>query len=229
MAAARHGSRGDEKRGDQAAVSRLRLIVETRKRGDLEPGLAHGGARAAPRVSFAEAVLRGASGAWHQDAAMGELELTRTPGDRRLCALADVGTVRLKGWASRAARAEANGRTWEIARRGLWRPVVEATDGAGRTVGQFRARSVRSGGTLRWIDRELMLRPASRWRERYALADGDHELAVFEGKGWGRRPVKITVDDPRAPDPGLLLFAAFVVRGLGEDASAAAGATASGA
>ena len=42
MAAARHASRGDEKRGDQAAVSPLRLIVETRKRGDLEPGLAHG-------------------------------------------------------------------------------------------------------------------------------------------------------------------------------------------
>jgi hypothetical protein len=65
---------------------------------------------------------------------------------------------------------------------------VEATDGAGRTVGQFRARSVRRGGTLRWIDRELMLRPASRWRERYALADGDHELAVFEaGAGAGGR------------------------------------------
>lgn len=140
MAAARHASRGDEKRGDQAAVSPLRLIVETRKRDDLEPGLAHGGARAAPRVSFAEALLRGACGAWHHDAAMGELELTRTPGDRRLYVLADVGTVRLKGWASRAARAEANGRTWEIARRGLWRPVVEATDGAGRAVGQFRAR-----------------------------------------------------------------------------------------
>jgi hypothetical protein len=30
---------------------------------------------------------------------MGELELTRRPGDRRLYALADVGTVRLKGWA----------------------------------------------------------------------------------------------------------------------------------
>jgi hypothetical protein len=42
MAAARHASRGDEKRGDQAAVSPLRLIVETRKRGDLEPGLAGG-------------------------------------------------------------------------------------------------------------------------------------------------------------------------------------------
>jgi hypothetical protein len=51
-----------------------------------------------------------------------------------------------------------------------------------------------------------MLRPASRWRERYALAEDDHELAAFEGKGWGRRRVKVTVDDPRALDPGLLLF-----------------------
>ncbi len=136
---------------------------------------------------------------------MGELELTRTPGERQLYALADIGTVLLKSWASRAARAEANGRTLEIARRGLWGPAVEATDGAGRTVGQFRARSVRRGGALRWIDRELMLRPTS------------------------RRPVKITVDGPSALDPGFLLFAAFVVRGLGEDASAAAGATASGA
>jgi hypothetical protein len=35
--------------------------------------------------------------------------------------------------------------------------------------------------------------------------------------------VKVTVDDPAALDPGLLLFAAFVVRGLAEDASSAAG------
>ena len=46
--------------------------------------------------------------------------------------------------------------------------------------------------------RELALRPASRWRERYALADGDHELAVFDGRGWGRRPVTVVVDDPAA-------------------------------
>ena len=75
---------------------------------------------------------------------------------------------------------------------------------------------------------QLMLRPASRWRERHALADGDRELAVFEGKGWGRRPVKVTTDDPAALDPGLLLFAAFLVRGLAEDAGAAAVTTSSG-
>jgi hypothetical protein len=80
---------------------------------------------------------------------------------------------------------------------------------------------------LRWAGRELELRAASTWRARYALADRDRELAVLDGKSWGRRPVKITVDDLGALDPGLLLFAAFVVRGLAEDAGgdAAAGAS----
>ncbi len=158
---------------------------------------------------------------------MRELELTRSAEDRRLYELAGVGTVRLKGWASRAAGAEANGRSWEIARRGLFQVTVEATDETGEMVGRFRARGLRRGGSLSWVDRELVLRPASHWRQRYALADGDRELAVLEGKGWGRRPVKVSVDDPSALDPGLLLFAAFVVRGLAEDASAAVGAASS--
>ena len=66
------------------------------------------------------------------------------------------------------------------------------------------------------------MRPASSWRDRYALADGDRELAILEGKSWGRRPVKFALDDPEAVDAGLLLFAAFVVRGLAEDAGASA-------
>jgi hypothetical protein len=102
------------------------------------------------------------------------------------------------------------------------RRVIQATDAAGTAVGEFEPRALRRGGTLRWAGRELALRPASHWRERYALADGDHELAILDGKGWGRRPVKVTVDDPEAVEPGLLLFAVFVVRGLAEDAGAAA-------
>ena len=76
-------------------------------------------------------------------------------------------------------------------------------------------------------ERDLVLRPASAWRERYALAEGDNELALFDGAGWGRRPVKVTVDDPAALDAGLLLFAAFVVRRLAEDAGSSAAATTS--
>jgi hypothetical protein len=38
--------------------------------------------------------------------------------------------------------------------------------------------------------------------------------------------VKVAVDEPSAIDPGLLLFAVFIVRGLAEDAGAAAGSAA---
>jgi hypothetical protein len=153
-----------------------------------------------------------------------DLELTRTPGDRRLYTVDGVGTLRLTGFASRGAVAVAGGSTWRIARRGFWRRVIEATDSGGAVVGAFEPRGLRRGGLVRWAGRELALRPASSWRERYALAEGDRELAVLDGKGWGRRPVRITLDDPAAVEPGLLLFAAFIVRGLAEDAGSAAGA-----
>lgn len=152
---------------------------------------------------------------------MVDLELTRTPDDRRLYALDGVGTLRLEGWSSRRATAEAGPAIWRIARSGFWQRAIEAFDAAGMTVGSFEASTLRRGGAVRWEARELTLRPASRWRERYALADGERELVVLDGKGWGRRPVKVSVEDPASIEPGLLLFAAFVVRSLAEDAGSA--------
>src|SRR5262249_42215812 len=149
---------------------------------------------------------------WDTDE-MIELELTRTQGDRRLYALEGVGTIRLEGVLSRAALADSEGTRWRFVRGGLWRPVMTATDITDATVGEFRRRGMRRGGTLRWEGREHALRPASGWRERYALAEGERELAVLDGRGWGRRPVKVMVEAVGAVDPGLLLFAAFVVRG----------------
>ncbi len=155
---------------------------------------------------------------------MTDLDLTRTPGDRRLYSLESVGTLRLEGLASRRATAEARGgERWRIARRGFWQRTVEATDVMGIVAGRFERRGLRSGGTLRWAGRELTLRPTSLWRARYALVDGDREVAMLHGKGWGRRPVKITVDDVDALEPGLLLLAAFIVRGLAEDSGSSAG------
>jgi hypothetical protein len=160
---------------------------------------------------------------------MPDLELTRTPGDRRLYAVEGVGTLRLEGWGSRQATAEAGGSSWHVARRGFWQRVIQATDAAGVVVGEFEPRRLHRGGAVRWAARELTLRPASRWRQRYALADGERELVILDGKGWGRRPVKLTVEDSGTIEPGLLLFAAFVVRGLAADAGAAGGAAAAGA
>jgi hypothetical protein len=158
--------------------------------------------------------------------AMTDLELTRVPGDRRLYSLEGVGTLRLQGFTSRAAIADAGGKKWRIARRGFWQRVIQATHEASALVGEFEPRSLRRGGALRWESGELTLRPASHWRERYALADGSRELAVLDGKSWGRRPVMVTLDDAETIDPGLLLFAVFVVRGLAEDAGAVAATTA---
>jgi len=151
-----------------------------------------------------------------------ELELTRSAGDRRRYEIEGVGAIQLGGLLSRTATAEAGAAGWTFRRVGFWQRTVEATDAIDAVVGSFTPRGMKRGGPVRWGGRELELRPASRWKERYALVDGDRELAVLDGKGWGKRPVKIVLDDAGAVEPGLLLFAAFVVRGLAEDAGAAA-------
>ena len=149
---------------------------------------------------------------------MADLQLERKPDDR-LYVLEGVGTLRLEGFALPRATAETDGQRLQFARRRGWRQPIEATDASGASVGQFSPRGLRRGGTLRWSGRELTLRPAGQRREqRYALADGDHELAVFDG----REPVAITADHPRSIEPGLLLFATFVAHTLAQDAEAAA-------
>jgi hypothetical protein len=158
---------------------------------------------------------------------MAELELTRDREDRRLYTLAGVGSLRLEGLMSRSATANADGETWRIARAGLWGRKIQAAGADGSLAGEFDPRAIRRGGELRWRGQVFELRPASHWRERYALARGDAELAVIEGKGWGRRPVKVQTAGGEAIDPGLLLFAAYVVRGLADDSSAGAAAAAS--
>jgi hypothetical protein len=151
---------------------------------------------------------------------MVELELIRSAGDRRLYELAGIGTIRMPSLFARGP-AIATGRTsWRFERR-FWSRGATATDDGGAMCGEFEPRTLRRGGTLRWNDRELALRPASSFRERYALADGDREVALFDGKSWGKRPVKVTLEEDSL-DPGLVLFAAWIVRGLAEDAGTAA-------
>ena len=172
---------------------------------------------------------------------MTELELTRAPNDRRLYSLEGIGTVRLEGLFSNSANAEAAGSSWRskkvtidlagtdsvrINRRGFWQREIEATDAAGAVAGEFVPRDIRRGGGLCWGDHELTLRPVSPLRERYALSEDNRALVLLDGKGWGGRPVKITLTESDAIEPRLLLFAAFVVHRLAVNSSASAGSTA---
>jgi hypothetical protein len=158
---------------------------------------------------------------------MATLELQRSPDDRRLYALGEIGTLRLEGLFSSSAVAEARGMSWRFARRGFWQRRIDATDAAGSSVGSFTMPILRRGGILHWGNRELQLVAASSWRERYALIEGEDELAFFDAKSWGKRPVKVDVDDPDSADPGLLLFATFIARSLAKDRDDNAGAGAS--
>lgn len=162
---------------------------------------------------------------------MADLVLTRT--DKRLYSLEGVGTLRLQKMFWNAAAAEAGDGTWRFVRRGWFRRSIEATDESGRPVGGFEGnRGWRRGGTVRWEGRDFTLRSGSTWRaQRFVFLDGEREVATIEGRTSDKRPVTVSVDDPGALDAGLLLLAAFTVRGLVLDAFAAisvAGATGAG-
>jgi hypothetical protein len=162
-----------------------------------------------------------------QDGAMPdfELELTRSRDDRRRYDLEGAGSLRLGGWLRGGATIEAGETLLEVRARGILRRVTEATDHTGALLGSYGPEGWKRGGPLTWEGRALALKPSSAWRERYALLDGDRELALLDGKGWGKRPVRIRLTDP-ATEPALLLFAAYVVRQLAENAGSTAGATA---
>lgn len=165
--------------------------------------------------------------ACHRVGRMADLELKRKPDDRHVYDLEGVGTLRLEGWKGPRATADTGVRSWQFARRGLWRRGLDATDAFGGEAGSFEHRRGHRGGTLRWGDKELALRQAALWHDRYALVDGDRELAVVDGKDWGKRPVRVTVEDPDEIDPGLLLFTAFAVRRLAQEIGTAPAASAS--
>ena len=153
-----------------------------------------------------------------------DLELTRVPGDRRLYHLAGIGTLRLQGLLGRSAVATFEGGSWRFSRRGFWQREIVATDETGALRATFEPRSIRRGGTLRVGERELALTPASSWRERYELTESGSVLATFDARGWGKRPVRVAIEDPARLEPGLVLFATFIAHGLAEDGSSAAGA-----
>jgi hypothetical protein len=150
-----------------------------------------------------------------------EFELERAQADRRRYVFGDVGAMRLQGLFGRNAAVEAGGEQWTF-RRSLWTRRIEAVAVSGEIVGEFRGRLLYSGGTIRWSGRELLLRRGTMWRERYILEDAGGTVARFDVRAWGRFPVSVRLEVPAKVEPGLLLFAAFVVRTAADEDSTGA-------
>ena len=157
------------------------------------------------------------------------LELTRTAGERRRYVLDGVGALRLDGVLSPGATAETATGQWRFGPRGLWQRQVEAVTAAGTWAGEFAPHGIRRGGVIHWGARDLTLLPAGPLREHYTLAEGGRELARLDGRSWGHRPVTARLSTPGAVDPGLLLFACFLVRRLARSAGDSSSASTSAA
>lgn len=141
-----------------------------------------------------------------------DLELTRSPKDRKLYALKGVGQLRLEGlFASRATAEVPDGR-WKFDRRGMRGPL-RAFDPSGTFTGRFEPRLF-GGGTLMWRRHDMAVRRASSENDRYALADGDRELALFDAYSRSKESTRISLERLEDVEPALLLFAAWVVRML---------------
>ena len=141
---------------------------------------------------------------------MPRLELTRSAEDKKLYVLPGVGELRVGRWPSRDVEAHAGGQTYTFAPRGPSRRVPTATDAFGAEVGHQHG-----SWSIVWRSTSWDLRPAAEGAVAYyALArPGDEqELGRFVLALWGKRPVPIVVDDGARLDPGLLLFALFVMR-----------------
>jgi hypothetical protein len=155
-----------------------------------------------------------------------ELRLRRGNRDRRRFTLETVasepiGTMRLHGLASSTAIAEADGASWTFTRR-FWSRAAHATNAAGAEVGTWLPRTLRRGGTFSWEGRPVTLSPTRSWREEYALLDSGHPIAAVGRTSCGSRSVRFTMETTDPLPPGFVLFVAFVVLRIADDATNAA-------
>ena len=161
---------------------------------------------------------------------MSEIELLRSPSERRRYILGDLGSLRLNGWFMRSATVETRERSFTVEKTRSLTTAVAASD-SHRELGAFQGRTLRAGGRLRWLEDDYVLRHEKLFGESYALMRGDDRLALVTARGWWgwgvKRPLTMEVWD--ATDAGLLLFVAFVVRSLANQRAADASAASTAA
>jgi hypothetical protein len=157
---------------------------------------------------------------------MNEIDLVRSPSDRRRYTLGDLGSLRLNGLLMRSATAETAAGSFTVVKT-RWTTASVVARGPRGEMGAFHARTLRGGGRLTWLEEEYALRHEQPLGETYALLHGDRRLALATARGWWGWGVKrpLTMQVGNTSDAPLLLFVAFVVRTLANQRSSDAAAT----
>jgi hypothetical protein len=158
---------------------------------------------------------------------MRELQLTRSPDDKRRLDLPGVGSVRFENmWGTKLCFSSAGGAEWRIA--GRRRGPVEVRDALGTTVATIDGRRATQGD--RHVD---VITPHQGLLERrppFVLLEGDRELARVASRVWDEKPIDVTVldEDFVSREPMLFLVALYAANRIASSRQAAAAASATG-
>jgi hypothetical protein len=157
---------------------------------------------------------------------MRELQLIRSPDDKRRLDLHGVGSVRFENtWGTKLCLSAPGHVDWRIAGRAR-RGATTATDATGAVVATLVGRRVEHGH--RALDVTTPHQGIFERRPPFVLVEGDREMARVAPQVWSEKPVDVTLMDEEfaAEQPQLLLFALWVACRIA--ASRQAGAAAGG-
>ncbi|HMJ96183.1 MAG TPA: hypothetical protein VK486_10035 [Thermoleophilaceae bacterium] len=138
---------------------------------------------------------------------MRELQLTRSPDDKRRLDLPGVGSLRFENlWGTKLRLSAPGHGEWRVVRS---RRGVTVSDADGTTVAAFAGKGVEHGDVA--IEVTTPHQGLLERRPPFVLLEGDRELARMAPSVWSEKPTAVTLfdEDFAARHPLLLLLALY--------------------
>jgi hypothetical protein len=155
-----------------------------------------------------------------------ELQLLRSPDDKRRLDLAGVGYVRFENmWGTKLVLVAASAGEWRVAGRLMFRGETTATDAAGTTVAKIAGNRVEYGD--RTVEVTTPHEGLLEKRPPYLVVENGREIAHVASQAWSEKPLDVSILDEEfvTTDPLLFLLALYTAQLISarRSASAAAG------
>jgi hypothetical protein len=154
-----------------------------------------------------------------------ELQLVRSPDDKRRLDLPGVGHVRFESrWGNKLVLAAPDRGEWRVAGRLMFRSETTATDAAGTTVARIVGNGVEYGD--RAIHVTTPHQGLLEHRPPFLIVENERELARVASQLWSEKPLDVTILDEEfvESDPLLFLLALYTAQLIAASRSAAASA-----
>jgi hypothetical protein len=156
-----------------------------------------------------------------------DLQLVRSPDDKRRLDLAGVGSVRFENmWGTKLVIVAPGSGEWRIDGRGPFRRASVVTDAGQDVIASFAPGRIEYGGRV--VEATTPHQGMLERRPPFQIVEGGRAIARVTPRVWDEKPLDLTVLDEEfvASDPLLFLLALYVANLI--SVSRAAGASAGG-